>query len=137
MKALRQQQLKIYRQAVLKWAFEGKLTQKWRSQIQQEKLDIQTGEELLVQIKTERENRYQKQLAEWEEAVREWEAIGKSGKKPTKPQKPKEIPPLTEAELAELSQIPSGWCWAKIDFICDVVRGASPRPAGNPKYFGG
>ena len=77
-----QKQLKVYRQAVLKWAFEGKLTEAWRTQHQS---TLKTGEALLAQIKAERENRYQQQLAEWETAVEEWKAIGKVGKKPTKP----------------------------------------------------
>jgi len=68
---------------VLKWAFEGKLTEAWRKQ---HSSTLKTGEALLAQIKAERENRYQQQLAEWETAVKEWEAIEKVGKKPTKPQ---------------------------------------------------
>ena len=76
-----QKQLKVYRQAVLKWAFEGKLTEAWRTQ----QTTLKTGEALLTQIKAERENLYQQQLAEWETAVKEWEAIGKIGKKSTKP----------------------------------------------------
>ena len=123
-----QKQLKVYRQVVLKWAFEGKLTEKWRSQVQQEKLDIKTGEELLAQIKTERESRYQQQLVEWEEAVQQWEA-GKQGKKPTKPQKLKALPPLIDAELAELPQLPNGWKWIRYGAMCLQVRnGVSEKP---------
>ena len=103
-----QKQLKVYRQAVLKWAFEGKLTEEWRKQHQS---TLKTGEALLTQIKAERENRYQQQLAEWETAVKEWEAIEKVGKKPTKSQKLKELPSLTESELGELPELPNGWCW--------------------------
>ncbi len=97
-----QKQLKVYRQAVLKWAFEGKLTEQWRHANSQ-KSDLKTGEELLAQIKVERENRYQQQLAEWEEKVKEWEAIGKVGKKPTKPQSLKELTSLSEADLPDLT----------------------------------
>ena len=123
-----QKQLKVYRQVVLKWAFEGKLTEKWRSQVQQEKLDIKTGEALLAQIKAERENLYQQQLAEWEEAVREWEAIGKPGKKPTKPQKLKEISYLTKAELSELYHLPAEWYWVKIgDLTTGVEYGSAAK----------
>jgi len=102
-----QKQLKVYRQAVLKWAFEGKLTEAWRSQ----QPTLKTGEVLLAQIKAERENRYQQKLAEWEEKVREWEAIGKVGKKLTKPQKLKELPPLNKSELSVLPPIPTSWAW--------------------------
>jgi type I restriction enzyme S subunit len=62
-----QQQLKTYRQSVLKWAFEGKLTN---------------------------------------EKVKEGE-------------------------------LPEGWEWVKISDISRVVRGGSPRPAGDPKFYDG
>ncbi|MGA3209247.1 MAG: restriction endonuclease subunit S [Syntrophales bacterium] len=62
-----QQQLTVYRQAVLKWAFEGKLTNK---------------------------------------------------------------------NMVE-GQLPHGWKWVKISDISNVVRGGSPRPAGDPKYYDG
>jgi type I restriction enzyme S subunit len=62
-----QQQLKVYRQSLLKWAFEGKLTNK----------NVKDGE------------------------------------------------------------LPEGWKWLKIFDISNVVRGGSPRPAGDPKYYDG
>lgn len=62
-----QQQLKTYRQSVLKWAFEGKLTNE----------NVKDGE------------------------------------------------------------LPKGWKWVKISDISRVVRGGSPRPAGDPKYYDG
>jgi len=45
------EQLKTYRQAVLKWAFEGKLTEKWRNTHQD---SLEDGDTLLEQIKAER-----------------------------------------------------------------------------------
>jgi len=36
-----------------------------------------------------------------------------------------------------LPEIPALWQWSKIGNIADVVRGASPRPKGDPRYFGG
>lgn len=62
-----QAQLKTYRQAVLKWAFEGKLTNK----------NVKEGE------------------------------------------------------------LPEGWCLKKISELSKVVRGGSPRPAGDPRYYDG
>lgn len=53
-----QQQLKVYRQAVLKWAFEGKLTAQWREE-QQRQGKLASADTLLAQIKAEREQRYQ------------------------------------------------------------------------------
>jgi len=60
-------QLKVYRQAVLRYAFEGKLTNK----------NVKEGE------------------------------------------------------------LPEGWKWVKVLDISNVVRGGSPRPAGDLKYYGG
>lgn len=61
-----QEQLKVYRQSVLKWAFEGRLTN-----------EVKDGE------------------------------------------------------------LPEGWELKKISDLCKVVRGGSPRPAGDPKYYDG
>jgi len=126
-----QKQLKVYRQAVLKWAFEGKLTEEWRKQ----QTTLKTGEALLAQIKSERENRYQQQLAEGEEKVREWEAIGKVGKKPTKPHKLKELLPLTEAELLECPKLPDGWCWASVEQLGYVQLGRQRSPQNRSQDF--
>jgi type I restriction enzyme S subunit len=83
------EQLKTYRQAVLKHAFEGKLTEKWREQ----QTDLEPAEKLLEKIKEEKQKRYEEQLKEWEDAVEKWEADGKPGKKPRKPVKFKDIFP--------------------------------------------
>ena len=83
--------LDVYRQAVLKYAFEGKLTAQWR---EENKDKLETPEQLLARIKQEREARYERQLQEWKAAVKEWEESGKSGRKPPKPQKPKNPLPL-------------------------------------------
>lgn len=37
----------------------------------------------------------------------------------------------------KLPELPSGWVWTRLGEIAQVIRGASPRPKGNPKYFGG
>lgn len=34
-------------------------------------------------------------------------------------------------------ELPYTWTATNIDHLCQVVRGASPRPAGSPEYFGG
>jgi type I restriction enzyme, S subunit len=103
-------QLKIYRQSVLKWAFEGKLTAEWRQE-QQRQGKLKSADELLEQIKIDRENHYQQQLNDWAAAVKSWESEGKNGKRPTKPQKLKEIEIPTEDEIQELPDLPEGWCW--------------------------
>ena len=86
------EQLKVYRQGLLKHAFEGKLTVQWRK-ANRDKLE--TADALLKRIQTERAQRYQQELEKWE-------AAGKQG---SKPKAPKMLPPLTAEELAELGSI--------------------------------
>lgn len=100
-----QKQLKVYRQAVLKKAYEGELTKAWRAK----QTDLPTAEELLEQIKKEREAHYQLQVEAWKSEVEEWELNGKEGKKPVKP---KFIKIFNEAEKELDLSIP--FCWAKI-----------------------
>lgn len=89
-------QLKVYRQALLKHAFEGKLTAQWRAENHDK---LEPADALLKRIQQERAQRYQQQLADWE-------AAGKQGSKPKAPKPP---PPLTAEELAELPELPEGW----------------------------
>lgn len=138
-----QAQLKVYRQALLKHAFEGKLTAAWREQRAvtpakagahaNEKLDsrptpswgqalrgndkpLETAAALQQRIQQERAQRYQQQLVDWE-------AGGKQG---SKPKAPKSLPPLTAEELAELPELPEGWGWCKLgDFIASIDAGKS------------
>lgn len=78
-----QVKLKVYRQAVLKKAFEGEFTKEWR----EKQTNLPTADELLEQIKKEREEHYKEQLEEWKEAVKEWEENRENSKKPKKPVK--------------------------------------------------
>ena len=103
--------LDVYRQAVLKHAFEGKLTAQW---CEENKDKLETPEQLLARIKQEREARYEQQLKEWKAAVEKWEEGGSSEKKPAKPRKVNELPPLTESELAELPRVSDGWRWVRL-----------------------
>ncbi len=120
------EKLELYRQSLLKAAFEGRLTEDWRREHADE---LESAEELLARIKAEREKRYQQQLEEWKQAVKQWEAQGKPGRKPAKPRKPKGLPPLTEEELAELPKLPEGWGWVKLDEIGNLFSGQSPSTA--------
>ncbi|MBT9314002.1 restriction endonuclease subunit S [Leptothoe spongobia] len=120
-----QQQLKIYRQAVLKWAFEGKLTAQWREE-QQGKLE--SAETLLAQIKAEREQHYQKALEVWQVEVDVWEANEKVGNKPTKQKKFKELKPISDDELNELPTVPNDWPYIRAEGISDfITKGTTPK----------
>ncbi len=34
-------------------------------------------------------------------------------------------------------EIPSNWCWVRLQHLAEIVRGGSPRPAGSPEYYNG
>ncbi len=117
------EQLKIYRQAVLKFAFEGKLTEEWRHNHKSE-----PAEKLLKKIKAERQQRYLQKMKDWNKAVKKWESEGKNPRKPPKPPIPKELPPLTKEELAELPELPEGWVWIKFG---NIVKSLKRGPFGS------
>ena len=125
-----QKQLKTYRQAVLKDAFEGKLTKEWREQ----QGDLPTPEELLQQIKAERKAHRQRELAEWEKEVEQWERDGEKGKKPTKPRKSRSVDELSEKELSELHDLPEDWWWGKINDITLRVEYGTSNKSLNEGY---
>lgn len=101
------EQLKVYRQSVLKHAFEGKLTAQWREDNADK---LETPEQLLARIRTERETRYQQQLAAWQQAVEVWEASGKEGKKPSKPSKIEQLEPAKFTDF----KVPKSWTIAEL-----------------------
>jgi len=99
-------QLKVYRQALLKHAFEGKLTAQWRADNPDK---LESADALLKRIKKEREHRYKQQHADWE-------AAGRQG---SKPKAPKPLPPLTAEELSELPELPENWIYARLGAVID------------------
>ena len=34
-------------------------------------------------------------------------------------------------------ELPESWCWVRLQDVFEISRGGSPRPAGDPRYFGG
>jgi type I restriction enzyme S subunit len=120
-------QLKVYRQAVLKHAFEGKLTAQWRVE---NKAKLETPQQLLARIQQERQARYQQQLKDWEQAVKVWEKNGKEGKRPTKPRELKPVKPLSVEVKNVLPDIPEEWAWQKLGrMTCGVEYGTAAKSA--------
>lgn len=118
------EQLKVYRQAILKHAFEGKLTAKWR----EENADkLEAAEQIIIRIQKERNAHYQQQLEAWKAAVKEWEAKDKKGTKPSKPRK--YIPKKLEFHLNNnLFKIPSSWKWVNFSDLIFSIRGGTTIP---------
>jgi type I restriction enzyme S subunit len=108
------EQLKVYRQAILKHAFEGKLTAQWR---EDNKDELETADQLLPRIQKERETHHKQQLEEWKDAAKAWEENGREDKKPRKPKVLKPLPKPTVEELDELFELPESWTWIRPEII--------------------
>lgn len=107
------EQLKVYRQALLKHAFEGKLSAAWRAA---NPAKLEPAAALLARIQAEREQRHQQQL-------QQWQANGGSKPKTLKP-----MPPLSAEELAELPELPEGWVGARLGWMtCGVEYGTAAK----------
>ncbi|WP_287819712.1 restriction endonuclease subunit S [Achromobacter sp.] len=102
--------LKRYKAAVLKAAVSGRLVETEAELARREGRSYETGGQLLQRILETRRS--------------QWKGKGKY-KEPAAP------------DTTDLPELPEGWVWASLDELSDVVRGGSPRPAGDPRYFGG
>lgn len=107
-----QAQLKVYRQALLKHAFEGKLTARWRAENPDQ---LESAETLLARIRDERAARYRQQVADWE-------ATGKVG---SKPKAPISLGALTADETVGLPALPDGWAWERLGNISELMGGVT------------
>lgn len=127
-----QAQLKLYRQSLLKAAFQGSLTADWRA-VNPDSLEA--PETLLSRICTERDSRYKQALADWQQALATWRAGGEVGRKPSKPSRP-EWP--QEIHFGDLMPLPEGWAYLAFEGIAYTIRnGISQKPdeAGTLKIF--
>ncbi|MDP8232564.1 MAG: restriction endonuclease subunit S, partial [Candidatus Zophobacter franzmannii] len=122
--------LEIYRQAVLKKAFEGELTKDWR----EKQTHLPIVDEILEQIKEERQKRYQKQVVKWEQVVLEWEMNGKVEKRPVRISKPKLLSGLTEEEVNIYGVLPNKWAWSR---FCNVTYKIGDIDHKMPKTYPG
>ena len=104
-------QLNVYRQAVLKHAFEGKLTAQWR---EENKDKPEQPEQLLTRITDEQAARYERQLEEWKTAVKTWDTGGKRDKKPAKPKPANHSSPIRQEDRDRLLHLPHGWAWIRL-----------------------
>ena len=110
-------QLEVYRQAVLKHAFEGKLTAQWR---EENKDKLEAPEQFLVRIEKKREAQYDRRLQDWDAAVRQWESDGKVTRKPVKPKRAKSPIPVRSEDREKLMNLPKGWAWIRLAHLFDV-----------------
>ena len=121
-----EQMLELYRQSVLKDAFEGKLTADWRA-VNPDL--VEPVDKLLARIEAERKAAHQAEVDAWECAVTQWEANGKDGKKPSKPKKPDLTPVIFGEENSE--NLPKNWAKVHISSVLDPQSGSTPKGISN------
>lgn len=117
--------LGLYRQSLLKSAFEGRLTAAWRAQNPDK---LEPPKALLARIQRERETRYKSALDDWQAALSEWRANGEQGRKPGKPSRP-DWP--AGFDFQELKALPDGWLYLPFEALAWSIRnGISAKPDG-------
>lgn len=100
---------KQLRASILHDAIEGKLTADWREKHPVKKGNPDFDAEALFEIiQNEKQEKGKKQSA---------------------------LPIITKEEKTFV--IPNGWKWTRLGEISSIVRGGSPRPAGDKKYYDG
>ena len=100
---------KQLRASILQDAIEGKLTADWREKHPVKKGNPDFDAEALFEIiQNEKQEKGKKQSA---------------------------LPIITKEEKTFV--IPNGWKWTRLGEISSIVRGGSPRPAGDKKYYDG
>ncbi|CAG5086019.1 restriction endonuclease subunit S [Parvicella tangerina] len=95
------------KQSILQEAIQGKLTQEWREQ----NPNAEPASELLKRIKAEKARLI----------------------KDKKIKKEKPLPPIIDEEIP--FDLPRNWEWCKLGEMYEIVRGSSPRPKGDPRYW--
>jgi type I restriction enzyme S subunit len=98
--------LGLYRQSLLKSAFEGRLTADWRAQNADK---LEAPETLLARIQSERDTRYKTALDGWQDALAKWRADGETGKKPAKPKRPKDFIGAAKIPSGVTVPVPAEW----------------------------
>lgn len=120
--------LGLYRQSLLKSAFEGRLTADWRAQNADK---LEGVEELLSRLEEQRQNRFQRVFDDWQDAVTDWYDNGKKGRKPPKPKKPDQVEILNQAGADRFEPLPKGWSWAPLSWLLTLDKKAmSTGPFG-------
>lgn len=104
---MQNQLLSQLKQSILQEAIQGKLTADWREQ----NPNTESASELLKRIKAEK-NQFIKDK---------------------KIKREKALPPILEEEIP--FELPEGWVWCRLGELYEIVRGSSPRPKGDPRYW--
>ncbi|MDB2514623.1 restriction endonuclease subunit S [Alphaproteobacteria bacterium] len=129
---LAEKQLELYRQSVLKDAFEGKLTADWRKANPDL---VEPADKLLARIEAERKAAHQAESDAWKDAVNQWEVRGKDGKKPSKPKAPHALPTIVDELSLFEGKIPEDWFLGTVGHLTNGVEyGTSSKSKKTGSY---
>ena len=118
--------IELYRQSLLKSAFEGRLTADWRARNPDK---LESPDDLLARTRQEREGRYQAVLEDWREAVSHWVASGEKGKKPARPKRP--LPLADMVDCPKRAATPPEWIWLRLAGLGTVNGGLTKNQGRN------
>lgn len=118
--------LGLYRQSLLKSAFEGRLTADWREKNADK---LKSPEALLAMLEEERSKWHEKELERWRDDIAEWENEGSKGPKPRKIEAYKSSTELTGAEREVLPKLPTEWVYVRLNDIAHIGSGMSVSKA--------
>jgi type I restriction enzyme, S subunit len=104
-------QLGLYRQSLLKQAFEGKLTVAWR---ERNKHRLETPAKLRALLRSARQAHFEQQLKIWAAAIDSWQKSRGSLPKPRRPSPPDEIEELPSELIEGLGALPASWFWGRL-----------------------
>lgn len=108
--------LKDYRNIILKDAFEGKLSKKWR-----ENNSIESVDDILKKLKTKRHQDFLLKTKLWEAEMEKWRKPDNINPKPLKP---KYVLP----ETCDLTSNIDGWTFVTLDEISNKITDGSHNP---------
>lgn len=111
-------QLQLFRQVLLKTAYEGKLTKNWRKKNNKKNSSFS---EVVNLINKEQQNNYENKLSQWIDEFTLWLKKDKKGIKPLKPRKRKPLNEIGNEELAELPNLPETWGYIRFGEIIESI----------------
>ena len=122
--------IELYRQSLLKSAFEGRLTADWRATNSHK---LESHEDLIARTKQESSSWHGMALQEWANEVEQWQSSGAKGPKPRRPEGSSSGAALTLEERAMLPTIPSEWMYFRLSELAAVGSGMSVSKARKPE----
>ena len=116
----------LYRQSLLKSAFEGRLTAAWRAKNAD---TLESQDALMTRTARERPEWYKMAFRTWTEDVETWQSESAKGPKPRRPERNLRGTPLTPEERALLPEIPDEWVFLRLHEVAAVGSGMSVSKA--------